>query len=260
MAQIRLKKQKKRHFFKVVLSLSVVILSVQTIRYITKANQEPAFQGYTASDKNITPKVKNTIHAFSILQNPELPTGCEATAGTILLNTYGYTADKTELASLLKKSERIEQNGRIYAAHPAEAFIGNPESAYGYGTFPKVLADAVQTIIDRQDGIHKAKPLQGLSQADILSYIDSGAPVCVWTSSYDREIEHRTGWYLIKNGAFSDEYFEWPSNEHVVVLTAYDDSTVTVCDPLVGTTTYSSLSFFRHYTQVGQYALVLEHN
>ena len=34
-----------------------------------------------------------------ILQMPELPTGCEITALTMMLNYYGYTVDKTVMAS-----------------------------------------------------------------------------------------------------------------------------------------------------------------
>lgn len=36
-----------------------------------------------------------------IIQNPELPTGCEITALTMVLNYYGYPADKIVMAPVL---------------------------------------------------------------------------------------------------------------------------------------------------------------
>ncbi len=193
-----------------------------------------------------------------ILQNPELPTGCEATAGTMLLRAYGYHTEKTRVAELLNKGELIEIGERIYGPDPDEAFIGDPSSLYGYGAFPGVLADAMQQVIDGQGGGHTARALYGLSEESILAYIDNGVPLCVWSSMDNREIEYRTGWYLISDGEYTEEYFLWPGGEHCVVLTGYDDEVVSVCDPIQGVCVYPRDSFFRHYEQVGEYALALE--
>ena len=239
--------------------VAVVMLGVQTVQYLTipgSKNNDASL--CSQASENGTGRYTPSIQVDCILQNPELPTGCEATSGTMLLNAYGYEVKKTETARLLEKSERVTLGDRVYAVHPSEAFIGDPENNTGFGTFPNVLAKALQTVIDRQDGKHKAVPLTGLSQTEILNYIDSGKPVCVWTSSYDREIVQRTGWYLIRDGVYTDEYYEWLSNEHVVVLVSYNEYEVTVCDPLVGVTAYSIESFFRHYEQLGRHALILE--
>ncbi len=40
----------------------------------------------------------NTIPVNCILQNPELPTGCEATSLTMVLNYWGYTVSKVTIA------------------------------------------------------------------------------------------------------------------------------------------------------------------
>ncbi len=206
-------------------------------------------------------KEKNEVYTKKvecIFQNPELPTGCEATAGTMLLRAYGYEAEKTRTADLIEKGERIEgKDGRIYGPHPDEAFIGDPSGTDGFGVFPGALAKAMQKIIDSQGGDHVVRAMQGLDERSILTYIDRGIPLCIWTSMHDREIEQKTGWYLIKDGEYTDEFFCWPSNEHCVVLTGYDEETVTVCDPLEGERTYKRESFFRHYGQVGSYALLL---
>lgn len=192
-----------------------------------------------------------------ILQNPELPTGCEAAAAAMLLRAYGYKTDKLMVADLMEKSERLEEYGTVYAVHPDDAFIGNPYTQQGYGAFPKVVAGTMQKIIDIQDGKCKACTLYGKTEEELLAEIDKGNPLCVWTSMYDMEIQYRTGWYLIQEGLFTEEYFYWPSNEHVVVLTGYDEERVKVCDSLRGVCTYPRESFFRHYRDVGKYAVML---
>lgn len=198
------------------------------------------------------------IEVENILQNPELPTGCEATAGTMLLRAYGYETDKLDAARRLKKGKTAADGDRTYAGHPDEVFIGDPESAHSYGAFPKVLAEAMQRIIEEQGGQYEAKPLYGKTEPEILCLIDKGVPVCIWSSMSDHEIEYRKGWYLIRDGVYTDEYFTWPSNEHVLVLTGYDAERVFVCDPQRGECSYPRESFFRHYKQVGSYALTLQ--
>lgn len=93
-----------------------------------------------------------TQKVAAILQNPELPTGCEATAGTMLLQAYGYETDKTELAALLEKGERVQVGDQLYGPDPKDAFIGEPTSPYGYSAFPQVLAKAMEKVIAEQNG------------------------------------------------------------------------------------------------------------
>lgn len=193
-----------------------------------------------------------------ILQNPELPTGCEATSGTMLLRAYGYQAEKMDVAEKMEKGKIIDKDGRRYAGHPDDVFIGNPTSTHGFGAFPNVLAKAMQKVIDEQNGAHRAVPMYGKSQQEILEIVDKGIPLCIWSSQGNVEIQALTGWYLMKDGKYLDEYFTWPSNEHVLVMTGYDDNSVFVCDPLKGERSFPRESFFRHYEQVGSYALMLE--
>lgn len=211
-------------------------------------------------DSRVSPETDRDgkIKVESILQNPELPTGCEATAGTMLLQAYGFKVDKMEVAKGMKKCEISVVDGVTYAGHPDEVFIGNPENTNSYGAFPNVLAEILQKIIEEQGGGYCAEPMYGKSEEEILQFIDKGIPVCIWSSIGNCEIEYRRGWYLIRDGEYTDEYFEWPSNEHVLVLTGYDEKNVFVCDPQKGEYTYPRKSFFRHYDQVGCYSLIIE--
>ena len=193
----------------------------------------------------------------SILQNPELPTGCEVTAATMLLNAYGYDVEKTELADALEKDSIETVDDKDYAVHPEVAFIGNPIYSSSFGVFPHPVAKAMQKFIDEQGGEHVATPLYGLTEEEILAYCDAGIPLCIWSSMNNTEIKYIGGWHIIADGEYTEEYFYWPANEHCLVLTDYDSENVYVCDPLKGECSYPRESFFRHYEQVGCYALVM---
>jgi uncharacterized protein YvpB len=192
-----------------------------------------------------------------ILQNPELPVGCEATAGAMLLYAYGYDIDKETFADALPKSDFETLNGCNYAAHPSNAFIGDPYT-YGYGAFAEVVADTMQHFIDHAGGRHRANDISGASEKSILAYIDSGIPVCIWSTIEMRPVVQKNGWYLKQGEAYTNEYFSWPGNEHCMILVGYDEKTVTVYDPLAGVTSYARKTFFQRYKEVGRFAIVLE--
>lgn len=192
------------------------------------------------------------------LQNPELPAGCEATAAAMLLYAYGYEVDKLAFAHALPTSHFEVYQDRTYAAHPDEAYIGDPFTASGIGAFARVTAQTMQTLIDAVQGPHRAVDLTGAQEDALLAYIDRGIPVCIWSTIGMLGLVDVGGWYIKRGDTYTDEYFRWPGNEHCMVLTAYDDQTVTVHDPLRGRRTYNRRVFFQRYVEVGRYAVVLE--
>ena len=192
------------------------------------------------------------------LQKPELPTGCEATAAAMLLTAYGYDVDKETFAQAMPKSSFVIYGGRTYSAHPNDAYIGNPSSSYGYGAFARVTAQTMQDLIDSANGNHCAVDITGSSEKEILNYIDHGSPVCIWSTVDLLPVGESGSWYIKKGSIYTDEYFQWPRNEHCMVLVSYDEETVTVHDPLKGICSYSRDTFFQRYMDVGQYAVVLK--
>lgn len=192
-----------------------------------------------------------------ILQNPELPTGCEATAATMLLQAYGYSADKMTVANALPKSAFEMYAGRGYAAHPEDAYIGDPRSAGGIGVFAPALCKTVQQMIDRENGIHRAKDVTGTDEEDLLRYVDKGAVICTWATMYMSPLTDAGGWYIKKGDTYTEQYYKWPGNEHCMLLIGHDDTTVTVHDPLRGKCQYDRTVFFQRYADLGKQAIVL---
>ncbi len=193
-----------------------------------------------------------------LYQNPELPAGCEATAVAMLLQAYGYTVSKEAVADALPKSTFEVKDGRTYAAHPNEAYVGTPYSSSGFGVLAKAAAETAQKLIDAAGGTHKAVAITGASEEALLAYLDDGIPVCVWATMWMSPLVYSGEWYLKDGDNYTDELYVWPGGEHCLVLVAYNESTVTVHDPLGGVVTYNREIFFQRYQEVGQYALILE--
>lgn len=192
------------------------------------------------------------------LQNPELPAGCEATSAAMLLAAYGNDTDKLSFAAALPKCPLELHDGLLYGPHPSEAFIGSPDSSYGFGVFAAPVVTTMQAIIDEASGRHRANDLTGVGEDALLSYLDRGIPVCAWTTMDLLPLANKGGWYLKDGAAYTEEYYTWPGNEHCVVLVAYDRNTVTVHDPLQGVVTWERALFFQRHAEVGAFAIVLE--
>ena len=56
-----------------------------------------------------------------ILQNPELPNGCEITSCCEVLRYLGFAPDKCELAD-----HYLPRSAQWYGADPDEVYMGNP--------------------------------------------------------------------------------------------------------------------------------------
>jgi len=191
-----------------------------------------------------------------ILQNPQLPSGCESAAAVMLLNAYGFSADKEEFANALPWCELEQHNGKMYACHPSEAFVGSPYSG-GYGVFSDIIAETMQEFIDQSGKEALAQNITGASEEEILEYLNQGTPVCIWITMDLKKITYKSGWYLKKGKSYTNEYFEWPGGEHCVLLTGCEEDIVTVHDPLRGKTNYDRSIFFQRYKDMGSQAVII---
>lgn len=189
----------------------------------------------------------NPLQVESILQNPELPTGCEVTSLAIVLNYYGYDADKCVLATdYLKRADYGE-------ADFSQAFIGSPESDGGYGCYAPVIVECANKYLTQKGSIKKAYNISGIEFEELYMFVDKGTPVIVWASMNLSDISPRVVWQL--NG--KDIY--WLTGEHCMVLTGYDRElgVIYVSDPLRGNVTYTEERFKQVYNMLSKQAVVV---
>ena len=183
-----------------------------------------------------------------LMQYPELPTGCESVALTDLLLYYGYSPSKTTIASsYLPRS----------STNFVTAFCGNPFSFGGNLNAccaPAIVIAGNAYLEDR--GNHRVVEVTGSSRGDVLSYLQNGTPVQVWSTMYCAPSPGSwtsPQWY---NG----RKYQLFSGTHSVVVEGYDleEGIVYVSDPISGSVTRSAFSFFSIYSHLGSQAVIME--
>lgn len=201
----------------------------------------------TIKDK-ITLKSK-VLPVKNILQLPELPTGCEITSLTIMLNYLGYKVDKEDLArNYLNKAEPYKGSFHDY-------FIGSPWNQYSWGCYAPVIIKSAKQYLSENGSKHRAYNITGSSMEELLVQLELGNPIIVWTS---RNINKPPTKITVHLQDGTTDY--WYSNEHVVVLIGYDlqKGTVTVCDPLVGVVERNFNTFSARYEDFQRMAIVIQ--
>lgn len=188
------------------------------------------------------------INVEPVYQNPELPTGCEITALTTLLNYKGYYVDKLTMCDDFLN---IDYNGN---SSFYEAFIGDPRSGVGFGCYAPVIADAADKYLKYADSDENAFDMTGTELDELFYYISNDCPVVVWATMSLVPSEDRYCW-TTPDG----EEVWWHVNEHCMVLTGYDytNETVTVCDPLKGEMTYSMYAFKERYDELEMQSVII---
>ncbi|MGN0637901.1 MAG: C39 family peptidase [Huintestinicola sp.] len=197
------------------------------------------------------------IDMANILQNPELPVGCEITALTILLNYYGFDAEKTDMArNYLPTSWGNPRtvDGKFYKDSFFDYFIGDPFSK-GYGCFSPAIEKAANAYISSHGGGYTVKNISGCHPDTLYEYLIAGTPVLCWATDGMIEPEYYETWYDNATG----EQLDWYLNEHCFVLAGFNiaNSTVTLNDPMKGIIDYNIDRFEVRFKQMHSQAIVL---
>ncbi len=201
------------------------------------------------SEKNIIVNSSYyTLDIDAVLQNPELPTGCEVTSLATVLNYYGCSVDKTYLA------ENYLEKGEAGCANPNTAFIGSPFSEYSYGCYAGVIVNSAKEYIFDNAINLSVSNVTGTEFEMLENYVKQGCPVIFWATMNMVEPYESIVWNI------DGEEIAWLANEHCMVLIGYNYETdcYIVSDPLVGITEYNSEILKLRYNQMGSQAIVIQ--
>ena len=186
-----------------------------------------------------------------ISQLPELPTGCEITSLTEVLNYLGFEIDKETLAN-----NYLEYDYDVRPGVFMEYFYGSPYDPNACGCFAPALITVANKYLKDMDSSYRAYNISYSEISDLFAQVASGNPVIVWTSlDYStRNIEYQTVYVS------SDETFDWPLNKHCVALIGYDlnKNTVTFADPTYGIVSHSIDDFTYYYGKFYSQAIVIQ--
>jgi uncharacterized protein YvpB len=224
--------------------------------YITiESSVHPAITTYKRTDNHEIVATEMKLPVEVVLQEPELPNGCEVTALTSVLKFYGYNIEKTTLADkYLPKVPFEVKNGNLYGADPYQAYAGEPRSKnQGFFSYVPPIVETVKSYFESMGGHHKTKDLTGSSPEQLLKYVREGIPVIVWTTINQNEPMFNYSWYV----ADTDKSIDVIRNSHTVVLTGFSEDNVYVMDPLKGNVAYPRERFFDIYKKAGSHAMVV---
>lgn len=104
-----------------------------------------------------------------IAQRPELPTGCEITAVTMMLQYAGADVTKVQLAREMPYDDHDCDKG----------FVGDPFTDDGNSIYPPALLP----LITKYAG--HATDLTGASLDELKQQLDSQHPVVIWVGEFD---------------------------------------------------------------------------
>ncbi len=207
----------------------------ETLTEMTTTGKAPLVTVSTLPDKY-------QIDVEPIMQEPELPTGCEITSLTCLLNYLGFDVDKVVMADTYL--DYILENGTDYSFF--EKYIGDPHSN-GYGCYSPVIVKAAAEYLADQNSSLEPVNLSGSTEEELFYVIASDHPIVIWNTLYAQYVE---GKYVWTTPDGEDVY--WNNYEHCMLLSGYDipANTVTLCDPLRGEVQYDIDQFFTVYNEL----------
>ena len=165
--------------------------------------------------KGVVKGIKN--YAKCICQRPELPTGCEMTAATMMINFAGKKVSKLKIANETPRS-----------SNPNKGFIGSPYKAYpaGYWVAPGGLKGVVKKYLG------KAKIMTSCGLSAIKNKLLHSHLVVVWVNGMD---------------GFSN---------HALTLTGYHNQQLYYNDPWTGAKAQiNSTTFTSYWSRDGYRAL-----
>lgn len=186
-----------------------------------------------------------------INQHPELPTGCEITALTMLLQHQGVQVTKEQLA---KEVNRVpvpySNNGKLYGGDPSKGFIGDPFSKRGFGVYKDALLPIVEKYLPG-----RGEDLSGGDFSQVYAALNEGKPVMLWCTISMLNVDARRSYWTTPEG----KTIEWKTPEHAMVAVGYDDDYIYLNDPYVGKQRkYKKQVVINRWSDMGKQAIAIK--
>lgn len=187
----------------------------------------------------------------TVMQEPELPTGCEITALAQTMNYYGFGIDKVDLCDTFMP---IDHDG-YYTMN--DVYLGDPHSTNGFGCNAPVIVNTANDYFEYIGSDWYAIDLTDIMLNEVFYQVEQGRPVIIWTTIDQRETIAE---YQFELGCGEDFWFN--PFQHCVTIYGYDydRGIVNIADPLEGNMEYDMNIFERIYEIMGKQAVIIVGN
>lgn len=189
-----------------------------------------------------------------ILQNPELPNGCEITSLCQVLNFLGYDADKCDLAD-----NYLPRSQRWFDGDPDREYLGDPHlddttPQSGYYCFAGPVVQAATAFLSAREETPSYVPadLTGAEEAELIEQLSLGRPFIFWASLHFDDIRFKS--YPLPGGGERRMFHTL----HCMTACGVDDECFTVADPLDFNRRVPRDVFMKVYRQLGSRCVVLK--
>lgn len=187
----------------------------------------------------------------TINQHPDMPTGCEATALTMLLNWSGMSLTNHEVVNVIPKGEKVHLiDGKWHGGNPFIEFVGDPYGDDGcFGVFEGPILKTIDTFLP-----HQGIDLTNHPFDELLRIVRSGKPVMAWTTIDQQTTFHSKTWTDNKGNTI-----KWYRYEHAVVIVGFNRKNIIVNDPTTGKEAYYNRELFeRNWASMGKRGVTLQ--
>lgn len=248
-------KRRKKLIWETLLFIIVVTICVGAIvLYSGKTNAKEMSKIINPQKDNIAEKLKKDenkteLDVRYISQYPELPTGCEATALTMVLSYMGFDVEKEDIAAnYMEKKD--------YPGDFVHYYVGDPFAETGLGIYAPGLCRTANNYLMAQNSDYKAVDISGNKFSKLFDYIKEGKPVMIWTTYHLERAPKKSSTYTLDDGVA----YTWKSNEHCMVLIGFDlkEGMVTLANPAIGIVKYPIKLIEKRYNQFDRMAIVIE--
>lgn len=162
------------------------------------------------------------IDAPQIVQNPELPRGCEVTSLAMLLQQAGVNVGKMTLAN---KIDKVPYQSGDYYGNPNDGFVGNMEtlSEPGLGVNHGPIVKLAKRYLPNQIVDLSGRPFDA-----VLDQLRAGIPVMVITNSQFKPLPDSA----FRTWSTSSGTIKVTFHEHAVLVTGFDKNYIYFNNPL----------------------------
>jgi uncharacterized protein YvpB len=212
-------------------------------------------KGNRKRSKPMKPQKKVILEVPQILQNPELPNGCEITSLCEILQYYGFPADKCQLAD-----NYLPRSKEWLGADPNLVYMGDPHREddspeCGFYCFAGPIVAAARSYLKSQGAEDRFQvvDLTGSEPEELFAEIEKGNPFLFWASLHFDDIQHDDCRYPLTDGTIHHVFHQL----HCMVCKGVDEDRVYLADPLDFNESVPIPQFDRIYRQLGMRAVVL---
>ena len=228
---------------------------------VSVSTEQKIFTTNESVTKITSPETKNTIKQTTeiatedeqegkfkaICQYPELPTGCEITSLTMVLNHYKYSVDKGTL------SDKYLNKGKVGKVDPRKQFEGDPRDGNSYGCYAPVIVDTANKYLIEHDSEKRAYDLTGTPLQELFKYTENLIPVMTWCTYKLQPGHYSVTWNV------DGKELTWYTPEHCMVLLGEEDGYVYMADPAYGKIKkYNRKLFEKRYNELFKQAVVIK--